>query len=508
MSKNNSLKSVKKIQEKYADEIKNYVNGKFVATAAKITQDVFSPLNGEKITKVFMSDIIDLENLVKSISAPQKKWSELTLKKRADIVYNYKNLLIKHKDEMAEIIHVENGKCIIDANAEISKAIETVEFSCSMPNVVNNRIQEVSNGVWAMEEYKPIGIVSCITPFNFPIMVPHWTIAQAIVMGNAVVLKPSEQTPIASNFIADLWKKAGLPDGVFNVFNGGTKAVEALCDNPDIKAISFVGSSKVAEIVYKRGCANGKRVLALGGAKNFILVSQTVEPKEIIRDLISSAYGMVGQRCMAASVIVTIGPNQKLIDELKNNLSKMTLGPDVDFTDGLSPVVNKENIEKIKSYIDTAKKAGANILVDGTKFSVNDNEFKNGYYIGPTLIDWSGHENDIPDEEIFGPVLEIIQAKDEDHAIQLQNKSKYGNAASIFTMSGREAFELTKRLQAGMLGVNIGVPVPREPMSFGGIKYSKFGHGDITGHSANELWANIIKTTMKWNVTAKKDWLS
>ncbi|QEH61847.1 methylmalonate-semialdehyde dehydrogenase [Spiroplasma chinense] len=497
---------IKNLQEKYKNGILNFTNNMFMSNDNKKTLPVYCPLNGEVLSEVTDSDEKDLEEIVFAIEQKQKIWEGYTFKKRADIVYKYRNILIDNIDELSMSIHLENGKCLADAKAEVLKSIETVEFACSMPNIIAGRLEEVSTNVWAMDEARPLGIVSSITPFNFPAMVPHWTIAQAIVLGNSMILKPSEQTPITSQLIAKYWKQAGLPDGVFNLVNGGTKIVQAICDNPKIKAVSFVGSTKVAEIVYKRASGNLKRALTLGGAKNFITVLPDSPVNSTVRDLISSAYGMVGQRCMAASVIIAVD-DFKIKDKLVEELNNMSVRPNADFTEGLSPVSSLAGVENIKKYIDFAKDSGAKILVNGLDFKP-EKEFENGYYLGPTLIDWRGCEDKMSPDEIFGPVLEIVGASNLEEAIKIQNNSPYGNAASIFTGKGLEAFEAIKHFKAGMLGINIGVPVPREPMSFGGIKLSKFGFGDITGPSANQFWTDLVKVTMKWNPESKKDWLS
>jgi malonate-semialdehyde dehydrogenase (acetylating)/methylmalonate-semialdehyde dehydrogenase len=329
-------------------------------------------------------------------------------------------------------------------------------------------------------------------------MVPHWTVPNAIALGNAVIVKPSELTPISAAKMAEMWKEAGLPDGILNIVNGGKDVVEAICDHKDIKAVSFVGSTPVADIVYKRASASSKRVLALGGAKNHMIVMPDATEDATVRDLIASGFGMSGQRCMAASVIIEVGDIQNIIDKLVAEAKVMKPGVD------LPPLINPAAIDKITKYLDKSKAEGATVLVDGRE---NVDASAAGYNFGPSIIDFR-NGGTMGDEEIFGPTLEIVHANSLEEALEIQNRSPYGNAGAIFTQNGRYAAEALAGLQAGMLGVNIGVPVPREPFSFGGIKDSKFGVGDITGVSSIDFWTYERKTTTKWNVEKKADWMS
>ncbi len=380
------------------------------------------------------------------------------------------------------------------------KASDIWAFGVSMFQLITGELLEVSKGVECRVEHKPLGVIASISPFNFPNMVPHWTIPNAIALGNCMILKPSEQVPISANRIAELLKEAGLPDGVFNVVNGDKEIVEAICDHPDIEAVSFVGSTKVAKIVYKRATSNLKRCTALGGAKNHLIVLPDAHPDMTASNVTASMSGCAGQRCMAASAMVAVGPIDSIIQKICDEAKKIIPGKN------LGSVISKEAKERIERYISEAEKAGAKILVDGRNFKVEGHE--NGFYVGPTVIDFVTPDMAIAKEEVFGPVLAIIRASNLDEALDIENSSNYGNAASVFTQSGGLARQVMERASAGMIGVNVGVPVPREPFSFGGWNESKFGVNDITGKSSIELWTKLKKTTVKWNPEGKTNWMS
>jgi malonate-semialdehyde dehydrogenase (acetylating)/methylmalonate-semialdehyde dehydrogenase len=350
-----------------------------------------------------------------------------------------------------------------------------------------------------VERY-PVGVVASITPFNFPNMVPNWTIPNALALGNCMVLKPSEQVPLSAGKIAELLRQAGLPDGVLNVVHGGQDTVEAICDHPGIEAISFVGSTKVAKIVYRRGSNNLKRVLALGGAKNHLIVMPDADPEMTSSNVVASMSGCAGQRCMAASVMMAVGATDPVIARMVTLVRGMIPGVHV------GPVISQEAKARIEGYITEAEEAGAKVLVDGRGCVVKGKE--HGYYVGPTLIDGVTPDMRIAQEEIFGPVMVIIRAKDVEEAIAVQHRSPYGNAASVFTESGGVARYVMEKASAGMVGVNVGVPVPREPFGFGGWNDSKFGTGDITGKGSIEFWTKSKKMTTKWNKEAGVNWMS
>lgn len=480
-------------------EVKNYVAGKFIQNQKK-SIEVVSPISGKIISTVPLSSAKELDEAVKAAQAAFPFWSAVPVKERVQIFYRYKSLMEKNLKELAQLVHEENGKTIEEATAEVEKSIELTEFACSIPQLISGELLEVSRGVECRVEHKPLGVVASIAPFNFPHMVPHWTIPNALALGNCMILKPSEQVPISSNRIAEMLKEAGLPDGVFNVVNGDREIVEAICDHPGIEAVSFVGSTKVAKIVYKRSTSNLKRCLALGGAKNHLIVMPDAHPDMTASNVTASMSGCAGQRCMAASAMIAVGSVDLIIQKICDNAKKIIPGKN------LGSVISKEAKERIERYITEAEKAGAKILVDGRGWKVEGME--NGFYVGPTVIDYVTPEMAIAKEEVFGPVLAIIRAKDFDEAIVIENSSDYGNAASVFTQSGGIARQVMERASAGMIGVNIGVPVPREPFSFGGWNDSKFGVCDITGKSSIEFWTKLKKTSVKWNPEAKTNWMS
>lgn len=480
-------------------EAKNYISGHFVDSPGKKI-DVISPLDGTLLSKVPISELEALNVAVSSAGKAFHSWSATPIKERVQILFNYRNLLQKYRAELTDLISLENGKIKSEAEAEVDKAIELCEFAVSLPQLIPGEILEVSKGVDCKTERIPLGVVASITPFNFPCMVPNWTIPNVLTLGNCMILKPSESVPLTANRIAELLTEAGLPDGVFNVVHGAQEIVEGICDHPDIKAVSFVGSTKVAKIVYKRSTGNLKRCLALGGAKNHLIVLPDAQLEMTASNITASMSGCAGQRCMAASAMVGVGEIDHIINKVCEEAKKIIPGKN------LGSVISKAAKERIEKYITEAEQAGAKVLVDGRNVTVPGSE--GGFYVGPTIIDYVTPDMAIAKEEVFGPVLAIIRTKTLDEAIQIENKSTYGNAASVFTQSGGIAKYVTEKASAGMIGVNIGVPVPREPFSFGGWNESRFGSGDITGKSAIEFWTQMKKTTIKWNPEARTNWMS
>ena len=480
-------------------EVKNFINGEHKRNGQP-SLDVLSPIDGSTISTIPMSGKSELDQAVQAASDAFPGWSALTLKERVQFFFKYRTLLEENMDELTQLVTLENGKTYGEAKGEVLKSIELCEFAVSMPQIVTNEIQEVSRGVECKIERKPIGVVACITPFNFPNMVPHWTIPNALVLGNTVILKPSELVPLSAMRMAELLKEAGLPDGVFNVVHGGKDLVEEICDHPKIEAVSFVGSTRVAKIVYKRASSNLKRCVALGGAKNHLLVLPDAHPDMTANNVVASMSGCAGQRCMAAAVMVGVDAVQHIIDKMVEEGKQIIPG------ENLGSVISKEAKERIEGYITEAEQQGAKILLDGRNTKVPGKE--DGFYVGPTIIDYVKPDMKIAQEEVFGPVISIIRAKDIDEAIQIENNSNYGNAAAVFTQSGGLAKKVIEKASAGMVGVNIGVPVPREPFSFGGWNESKFGVGDITGRSSIEFWTQNKKTTTKWNPEDKTNWMS
>ena len=479
--------------------VKNYIAGHFKEDSHPTT-DVICPLDGRVISTAPLSDRSALDEAVESSRGALPGWSGRTIKERVQVFYKFRQLLEENADELSALIRLENGKTFGEAKAEVMKGIELCEFACSLPQILNDEILEVSRGVECRTSHVPVGIVASITPFNFPLMVPMWSIPNALALGNCMILKPSEKVPLSAQKIASLLKAAGLPDGVFNVVNGDRQIVEAICDHPEIEAISFVGSTHVAKLVYQRATANLKRCLGLGGAKNHLIVLSDANPEISAANIAASMSGCAGQRCMAASAMVAVGQVNHIVEEICAEARKIVPGQN------LGAVISREAKERIESYITEAEQLGAKILVDGRNAVAEGHD--GGFYVGPTVIDYVSPAMKIAKEEIFGPVLAIMRTNDIDEAIRIENDSNYGNASSVFTQNGGLAKYVTERVSAGMVGVNIGVPVPREPFSFGGWNESRFGVGDITGKSSIHFWTKLKKTTTKWNPEAWTDWMS
>jgi malonate-semialdehyde dehydrogenase (acetylating)/methylmalonate-semialdehyde dehydrogenase len=480
--------------------IQNYINGKFVDASVARTMQVISPIDGTLLSTVPMSGAKDLDDAVKAAKAAFPAWSRTPIKERVQVFFRYKILLEKHLEELSSLCSEENGKIYGESVAEIEKCIELTEFATSLPQLVTGEVLEVSKGVECRTEHVPLGVVASIVPFNFPAMVPNWTIPNAIALGNCMIMKPSEKVPLSCGKLASLLKEAGLPDGVLNIVHGDVEIVEAICDHPGIEAVSFVGSTKVARIVYQRSTNHYKRCLALGGAKNHLMVLPDAKPDMTAQNVAASMSGCAGQRCMAASAMIGVGDIDHIISKICDEARKIEPGKN------LGAVINKESKERIERYISEAEKDGAKILVDGRNAKVPGKE--NGTYVGPTVIDHVKPTMSVAREEIFGPVISIMRTATVDEALSIENANPYGNAASVFTQNGGMARYIIDRASAGMIGVNVGVPVPREPFSFGGWNESKFGVGDITGKSSIEFWTKLKKSTTKWNPEAGVNWMS
>jgi len=480
-------------------EVRNYMAGRYVK-GEHVYLDVHNPADGTVISKVPLSSREDVDRAVTVAQAAFPAWSALPIKERVQVFFRYRSLLERDIEELAALVTEENGKVYSEARAEILKAMELTEFACSLPQIASGEVLEVSRGVECRIERFPLGVVASITPFNFPNMVPNWTIPNAIALGNCLILKPSEMVPLSAGKIAELLKEAGLPEGVLQVVHGGKDVVEAICDHSGIEAISFVGSTKIAKLVYRRGTANLKRVLALGGAKNHLIVMPDADAEMASSNIVASMSGCAGQRCMAASVMVAVSRTDHIIERLVEHAKSIIPG------DNLGPVISAEARERIEGYIAEAEEKGATILVDGRNPVVKGKE--GGFWVGPTIIDGVTPDMRIAQEEVFGPVLVIIRAAGIDDALAIENSSPYGNAASVFTESGATARHVMERASAGMIGVNVGVPVPREPFSFGGWNESRFGVGDITGKGSIEFWTRSKKMTTKWNREHGVNWMS
>ena len=479
----------------------NYIGGAFVSGSGDLALlDVHNPGDGSVLSRVPLSTASEVDAAVRSARAAYPAWSATPIKDRVQVFFRYRQLLDQHIDELAALITEENGKVTSEARAEVLKSIELTEFACSLPQIAAGEVLEVSRGVECRIERFPVGVVAAITPFNFPNMVPNWSIPNAIALGNCLILKPSELVPLSAGRIAQLLQEAGLPDGVLQVVHGGQESVEAICDHPDIDAISFVGSTRIAKVVYRRASGTLKRVLALGGAKNHLIVMPDADVEMTASNVVASMSGCAGQRCMAASVMVAVSATDHIIGRMVEHAAKVVPGAN------LGPVISAEARARIHRYITEAEAAGAKVLVDGRDVTVAGRE--GGYFIGPTIIDHVTPDMRIAQEEVFGPVLAIVRASNIDQALEIENASPYGNAASVFTESGGVAHRVMERASAGMIGVNVGVPVPREPFSFGGWNESKFGVGDITGRGSIEFWTESKKITTKWNREAGVNWMS
>ncbi len=480
--------------------VKNYYNGSFQESSSTESLDVISPLDGNLLSKVPLSTSDELSKVVESAKNAAGDWANTTIKERVQVFFRYRHLLEKNSDELTAMVSEENGKTFGEAKAEVEKSIELTEFACSIPQLVSGEVLEVSKGVECRTEHFPLGVVASIVPFNFPLMVPNWTMPNALALGNTMIMKPSELVPLSVVRMTELLKEAGLPDGVFNVINGGKEIVEGICSHPDIEAVSFVGSTKVAKLVYQKSTYNLKRCIALGGAKNHLFVLPDANPQMTADNVTASMSGCAGQRCMAASAMLAVGNVDPIIEGICVEAKKIVPGKN------LGAVISKEAKERIENYITQAENDGAKILVDGRGATVEGKE--NGTYVGPTVIDYVTPEMSVATEEIFGPVISIIRTETIDEALRIENANPYGNASSVFTQSGGMARYVMEKASAGMIGVNIGVPVPREPFSFGGWNESRFGANDITGKSSIEFWTKLKKTTTKWNPEAGINWMS
>lgn len=475
----------------------NYINGKWVDAPDCERIDVINPRYGRAMSTVPMCGYDQVDAAVRAAQAAQPAWGNQPIRERAYVFYKLRELMHRDVEELTWLVSHENGKTYAESKAEVLKAIECVEYGCSLPNLAAGTQLDVSRGVNCQVVYEAVGVVAGVTPFNFPIMVPLWMIPQALVGGNAFVLKPSEQVPLSVVRLAELFAEAGLPDGIFNVVNGGREVVEALCDHPGISAFAFVGSTRVAKMVYGRAAMSGKRALALGGAKNHLIVVPDADLEVTADNVVASFTGCCGQRCMAASVLVAVGDVDHIIDEVAKRAAKLVAGDDI------GAINMKTSVERIQGYVDRAEAGGAKILLDGRGVTKDE-----GYWFGPTIIDGIDGNNPARVEEIFGPVLSIVRVDNLEEAIALENSSDYGNASAVYTTSGDVARKVMNGVSAGMCGVNIGVPVPREPFGFGGWNDSKFGAGNITGWDGFRFFTRTRKITTKWAVQADQTWMS
>ncbi len=462
---------------------------------------VMSPYDGRAIGSFSIPSPAQIKQALDQAAVAQRSWASLSMKERAKILFEFRNILLREQDEISNLKASECGKVFAEAKAGLMKGIEVLEFALAIQNLDLGGRLEVSRGVSCEYRREPLGVVANITPFNFPAMVPMWTIPIALALGNAYVWKPSDKTPLTARKIADALKQAGLPDGVLTVLHGTGPTVEAIIDHPQVRGIGFVGSTKIAKLVYQRGTALGKRVLALGGAKNHIVLLPDANQELSGIGISDSFTGCAGQRCMAASVLLAVGNVDGHIERIVQRAASLELGKD------MGAIISKDQVQFLKAAIERAEKAGAKILLDGRKAKAPAG-MENGNWLGPTVLDSVSPEAEAATHELFGPILTIIRCKDLSTAMQIQSRGEYGNACSVFTSSGPFAERVAREARAGMVGVNVGVPVPREPFSFGGLNASKFGHGDITGHHSLDFWSNMKKVTVKWEQQSDSNWMS
>ena len=484
-------------------KIHNYINGSKNSISAK-TLEVEDPSTGEIVAEVVLSSKEDFDRAVQSSKNAQYEWSNTTPLKRSRILSNYKNLIEKNIDELAEIVSIEHGKTFADAKGSVTRGLEVVEFACGIPHLLKGEFsQNVGTNIDSWSVRQPLGICAGITPFNFPAMVPMWMFPIAIACGNSFILKPSEKDPSCSIRLAELFTDAGLPDGVFNVINGDKNIVQLILDSEDISSVSFVGSTPVAKYIYEQSAKNGKRVQALGGAKNHLVIMPDANLNQAVDGVIGAGYGSAGERCMAVSVAVAVGDiADELVNKIQIEARKLKVAPWTDQESDMGPVISKEHKEKIEDYISVGEKEGAKLIEDGRNYKIQG--YENGYFIGPTLFDHVSKDMTIYKEEIFGPVVSVIRAKNYDEALKLVNDHKYGNGTSIYTSDGEVSRHFTTHSKIGMVGVNVPIPVPMAFHSFGGWKQSLFGDHSIHGMEGVHFFTKLKTITSRWPKSIKE----
>jgi malonate-semialdehyde dehydrogenase (acetylating) / methylmalonate-semialdehyde dehydrogenase len=461
-------------------EVRNLIGGEWVDGNGQETEPVYDPATGEVVAETPLSTREDVDAAVRKAKEAFEEWAATPVTERARVLFRFKMLLEEHFEELRDLVTLENGKDARDAGGEVRRGIEVVEFACGMPTLLmGETVRDVARGIDNVSFRYPLGVVAAITPFNFPCMVPLWTIPVAIAAGNTYILKPSERTPLSAQRLGELLSEAGLPDGVFNIVNGARDAVNAILEHPGIKAVSFVGSKPVAEHVYRVGAAHGKRVQALAGAKNSMIVMPDAVLDKAVPNIISSAYGNAGERCLAGSVLVAVGDGEtqdELVEKIKEAAAAMKVGPGKEEGSELTPVIRDSHREKVKGYIDAGEEEGATVALDGREAPLEQ-----GFFLGPTLLDNVTGGMRVAREEIFGPVLSVVRVGSLDEAIEFTNASPFGNACSIYTENGAAVRHWRENVQAGMLGVNVGVAAPMAFFPFNGIKDSFYGDLHATG---------------------------
>ena len=479
--------------------INHFIGGKEVAGTSGRTADVFNPATGEVQAKVALASKAELDAAVKVAAAAFPGWAGTPPLTRARIMFRFKQLAEDRLDELAAAITSEHGKVLSDAKGEMIRGLEVVEFAAGAPQLLKGEFSEnVGTNVdsWAIRQ--PLGVVAGITPFNFPAMVPMWMFPIALVAGNTFILKPSERDPGPSLLIANLLKQAGLPDGVFNVVHGDKDAVDAILEHPEIQAVSFVGSTPIAEYIYHTGTAHNKRVQALGGAKNHMIVMPDADMDQATDALMGAGYGSAGERCMAISVAVAVGDKvgDTIIDKLAPRVRSLKVAPGTDPEAEMGPLVTKQHFEKVKGYVDQGVKEGAKLVVDGRSLKLQG--YENGFFLGGCLFDQVKPDMKIYKEEIFGPVLSVVRVPDYQSAVKLVNDHEYGNGTAIFTRDGDAAREFAAKIKVGMVGINVPIPVPMAFNSFGGWKRSLFGDHHMHGPEGIRFYTRLKTITSRW----------
>ena len=487
-----------------SSDIGHFINGTVVAGDSTRFGDVFNPATGEKSRRVVLANQTDIDTAVQSAKNAFPMWADMPPLRRSRIMFNFLALLNEHKDELAAMITAEHGKVFTDAQGEVTRGIEIVEFACGIPELLKgDYTEQVSTGIdnWTMRQ--PLGVVAGVTPFNFPVMVPMWMFPVAIACGNTFILKPSPTDPSPSLFLAQLLKKAGLPDGVFNVLQGDKDAVDGLIEHPEVQAISFVGSTPIANYIYEKGAHFGKRVQALGGAKNHMVIMPDADIEKSVDALIGAAYGSAGERCMAISVAVLVGnAAQKIMPALIERTKTLNIKNGLELDAEMGPIVTDTARKRITGYIEEGIKGGAEMLVDGRNISVEGHE--QGFWLGGTLFDHVTPDMKIYKEEIFGPVLSCVRLNNFSEAIDLINAHEFGNGVSCFTSDGNIAREFSRRIQVGMVGINVPIPVPMAWHGFGGWKRSLFGDTHVYGKEGVHFYTKQKSIMQRWPESISK----
>ncbi|MGI5491809.1 CoA-acylating methylmalonate-semialdehyde dehydrogenase [Microtetraspora malaysiensis] len=482
--------------------VNHWINGTRVSGGGR-TSEIFNPATGEVSGTVELAAVEDVDAAVEAAKAAFPAWRDASLVKRAQILFRFRELLDRNRDELAALISAEHGKVHSDALGEVARGIEVVEFACGIPHLLKGGFSEnVSTRVDSYSIRQPLGVVAGITPFNFPAMVPMWMFPVAIACGNTFILKPSERDPSASLLIAELWKQAGLPDGVFNVVQGDKVAVDRLLEHPSVAAVSFVGSTPIARYVYETGTAHGKRVQALGGAKNHMLVLPDADLDLVADSAVSAGFGSAGERCMAISVVLAVDPvGDELVSKIVERVGKLTIGPGDQPTSEMGPLVTEVHRDKVASYIDLGLEEGAKLVVDGRETPVQGGTAAAqtpGFWLGPTVLDHVPANSRVHREEIFGPVLGIVRVKSYEEGLELINTGEYGNGTAIFTNDGGAARRFQNEVEVGMVGINVPIPVPMAFYSFGGWKASLFGDTHVHGAEGVHFYTRGKVVTSRW----------